>query len=148
MSNPVGTILTGLKTAVSTVLGASYKELKYVYSLEDNDVTAMKKAYGVGVRDGGSVSGITKNATIDQQFFVVLTDRFTNRSKDANERAVISSLYEQIDNLNIEIFQKKVNAPSVVLAVQDISLGEPERIDKGAIAITIEYTIKYRSQTS
>ena len=89
MSNPVGTILTGLKTAVSTVLGASYKELKYVYSLEDNDVTAMKKAYGVGVRDGGSVSGITKHATIDQQFFVVITDRFTNRSKDASERAVM-----------------------------------------------------------
>lgn len=147
MSNPVGAILTALKTEVSTLLGASYKELKYVYNLEDNDKRAMQKAYGVGVRSGNTVSGVVKAATVDQVFFVTICDHINNRSNDESQRTVISNLYEQIDTLTKNIFQKKVNAPTVVLSVQDFALNEPEVIDKNSLAITVEYTIKYRSQT-
>ena len=105
----VSSILTSLKTEVSTILGANWSELKHVYNLEDNSFRVSDKNYGVGALSGSSVSGTTKAVTVDFDFFVVLVENFINRDGDANERAALSDIYDKLDDINDSIFQKKLN---------------------------------------
>lgn len=143
----VSSILTSLKTEVSTILGADWSELKHVYNLEDNSFRVSDKNYGVGALSGSSVSGTTKAVTVDFDFFVVLVENFINRDGDANERAALSDIYDKLDDINDSIFQKKLNNANV-LVVQDLSFDAPEKIDRGTIAVRVNFTIKYRQQTT
>lgn len=143
----VSSILTSLESEVSTVLGANWSELPYIYSIEDNSLRDGYKGYGVGALDGSSVDGTNKAVTLDFNFFIVLVRNFTNRSSDANERSVLSDIYDQFDSINETVFQKKLGNATILL-VQDISYDAPERIDKGTIAVRVNYTIKYRKQTT
>lgn len=143
----VSSILTSLNTQVSTILGADWGELKHVYNLEDNSFRSSDKKYGVGALQGASVSGTTKAVTVDFGFFVVLVENFINRDSDANERAALSDIYDKLDSINENIFQKKLNNNNV-LVVQDLSFDAPEKIDRGSIAVRVNFTIKYRQQTT
>ena len=142
----LSSILTSLENQVSTTLGAEWKELNYIYDLEQNSFRAGKKAYGVGADSGNSVSGTTKAVTIDFNLFVVLTRTYINRSNDVKEREVLSDIYDQFDAINVNVFQKKLNNANVLL-VQDISYSSPEKVDEQTISVRVDFTIKYRQQT-
>ena len=142
----VSSILTSLNNQVSSTLGSGWKELKHVYNLEDNNNRAIDNGYGVGTFDGANVSGTNKAITLDFNFFIVLTKKFTNRNGDNNEREVLSDIYDQFETINQNIFQKKLNNARILL-VQDINYDAPERVDRGEIAVRVTFTIKYRNQT-
>ena len=143
----LSSIITSLNNAVSDVLGGDWQELQYVYELEDNSFRSGESRYGVGANAGNSVAGTNKAITLDFGLFVVLTKTFVNRSNDENERASLSDIYDQFDSINENVFQKKLNNANI-LVVQDISYDAPERIDKGTIAVKVNFTIKYRNQTT
>lgn len=142
----LSSIITSLKSEVASVLGAEWSELNYVYELEDNNFRNASNGYGVGVTSGNSVTGTTKAITLDFGFFVVLTKTFVNRQSDANEREVLSDILDAFDLINKNVFQKKLNN-SNILVVQDISYESPERVEKGTIAIRVNFTIKTRQLT-
>jgi hypothetical protein len=60
--------------------------------------------------------------------------------------AQLYQIYDAFDLINKNIFQKKLNN-SNILVVQDISYDVPERIEKGTIAVRVNFTIKTRQQT-
>lgn len=140
----VSSILTSLENQVATVLGADYSELDYIYNLEDNNFKNNDKRYGIGSDTGSSVSGTNKAITKDFGFFVVLTRCFVNRSSDEKEREVLSEIYDQLELVDKAVFQKKLNDASVLL-VSDIAYETPLKIDKGTIAVRVNFIIKYRN---
>ena len=142
----ISSILTSLENQVSATLGAEWSELKYVYNLEDNNFRDGSNSYGVGALSGSNVSGTNKALTVDMGFFITLTKNFVNRSNDSKEREVLSDIYDKFEDININVFQKKLSNSSV-LVVQDITYEEPEKIDKGTIAVTCSLIIKYRNIT-
>ena len=146
MSN-VSTILTALEDQVSSTLGANWQELKYVYDLEKNDGRANDMRYGIGVGAGETVPGTTKSVTMDHNFFVVLTRGIVNRSDGTQERAAISEIYDEFEQIQINVFQKKLGIPSVVHLVSSITMEEPEVIGSGTISIRGNFTIKHRNNT-
>lgn len=142
----VSSILTSLESSVSTTLGASWSELDHVYELEDNNFRSGTNSYGIGTLDGSDVLGTNKAITVDFNFFVVLSKTFINRTGDNKERLALSDIYDQFEAINQNVFQKKLNNDNILL-VQGISYDQPERVDKGTIAVRVNFTIKYRNQT-
>lgn len=142
----VSSILTSLESQVSATLGASWKELDYVYDLEANSTRSIDLRYGVGASEGVSVLGTTKAVTVDFNFFVILSKSFKNRSCDAKQRTVLSEIYDEFENINVNVFQKKLGNAQVLL-VSDLSYSEPEVIHEG-LAVRVDFLIKYRNQTS
>jgi len=142
----VSSILTDLEAQVATTLGATWSELDYVYNLEANGAKSIDLRYGVGSGEGSSVAGTTKAITVDFNFFVVLTKSFKNRSDDSNQRTVLSEIYDQLETININVFQKKLGN-SAVLLVSDLSYSEPEVIHEG-LAVRVDFIIKFRNQTA
>lgn len=144
----VASILTDLTTEIGTLLGANWSELDYIYDLEKNNWKNSDKRYGVGVRGGSSVSGTNKAITVDQEFFVVLTETFRNKHDDGNERTVLSDIYNQFDTIKNNIFQSKINNSSSVLVVSELSYEEPTNPDEGIVSVTMNFIVKYRNQTT
>lgn len=146
MSN-ISSILTSLESQVATTLGANWNELDYVYDLEANELRNSEKRYGVGAESGTSVDGTNKAITVDMSFFVVLTRTFANRSSDESERVVLSDIYDKLETININVFQKKLNNASVLL-VSELSYDSPEKVDDGTISVKVSFTVKFRNQTA
>lgn len=144
----VGDILTQMASDVDALLGAGWNELKYVYDLEKNDIRTAHQGYGVGVGAGDSVAGPTRTVTIDQEFFVVLSYRFENRSSDSSQRSAISSLYSKMEVLDKNLFQTKLNLQATVLVVSAIGIDEPLITDDGVMYLVNRYTVKYRNATT
>lgn len=138
-------ILTSLTNQVADILGPDWSELDHVYKLSDND-GRKTDGYGVGALGASSVTGTNKAITLDFNFFVVLMKIFTNRNGDYKERVALSGIYDKFEEINKNIFQKKLNNADVLL-VQSIDYGAPERIDKKTIAVAVSFTVKYRNQT-
>ena len=143
----VSSILTSLEAQVATVLGADWSELDYSYNLEANSNKSLEKKYGVGASSGSSVDGTTKALTVDFGFFIVLTRCFVNRSDDANERAMLSDMYDQFDNINETIFQKKLNNANI-LVVSSLDYEEPTTVGDQGLSLKVNVTIKYRNPTT
>lgn len=142
----VSSILTSLTTQIGTTLGGDWSELDHVYNLEDNNFRNAQNRFGVGAGSGSNVAGTNKAITLDFDFFVVLTKNYVNRSSDLAERSALSAIYDEFENINDDVFQKKLNNPSV-LVVQGIEYSAPEVINKGTIAVRVDFTIKYRNET-
>lgn len=147
MSN-VSDILTAAVSSIQTVLGSDWKELKYIYDPEKNDYRAQSKGFGFGVSESNTVAGITKAVTVDQGFFLLLTERFHNRKSDVNEREAISNLYNAKELIDKEIFQKKIDIPDVILVVQSIETEEPVNPSDGVVLLRSNYVIKHRCKTN
>lgn len=142
----VSSILTSLKSQVATTLGASWSELNYVYDLEKNTASNNESKYGIGVLNGSSVAGTTRSVTVDFNFFVVLTKYIINRSSDENERTALSTIYDKFEDINKNVFQKKLSNANVLL-VSDLNYDSPELIGDNTISVKVNFTIKYRNQT-
>lgn len=142
----ISSILTSLENQIATTLGAGWTELDYIYDLESNNTKNNEKRYGVGASTGSSVEGTNKAITVDFGFFVVLTKCFVNRSSDESQRTVISSIYDQFETINQNVFQKKLNNANILL-VSALDYEEPLVVNDNTIAIRVNFNIKYRNQT-
>ena len=142
----ISSILTSLESEVSTLLGADWSELEYIYDLNQNNSKTFNNRYGIGALSGSSVDGTTKSITVDFDFFVVLTKCFVNRSSDEKQRTLLSEIYDKFEIINSNIFQKKLNNANILL-VSALSYDDPEVVDSNGIAVKVNFTVKYRNQT-
>jgi len=143
----VSSILNSLQLQIADTLGATWRELDYIYDLEANNSKNIDNRFGVGTLSGSSVSGVNKALTMDFNFFVVLTKSFVNRSSEENQRTNLSEIYDLFELINAEIFQKKLNNANILL-VSDLEYNDPEVIDSNGISVKVNFTIKYRNQTT
>jgi len=142
----VSSILTSLNTQISDTLGNTWSELDYVYDLEKNKKDRIDLRYGVGASSGDTVSGVTKAATFDFNFFCVLSKCINNKLSDQNQRTTLSAIYDQYENIVVNVFQKKLNNSNILL-VSGISYDDPEVIHE-AITVRMNFVIKFRNRTT
>lgn len=123
-------------------------QLDYTYDLEKNGKRAETDAYGIGVGAGDEVAGVNKSLTLDQEFFVVLTEVYTNRSDDSNETAALKRIYDDLEFITRDFANTKLGAPDLVLTVQQTSIEEPTKISDTTVAVRANFTVKHRATIS
>lgn len=142
----LSSVLTSLNSQVSTLLGADWQELKYVYEPEKNDYRSQRNGFGVAFTGNSTVPGTTKAVTYDSEVSILLTSQFSNRSSDSSQREAVSTLLDKKELLDKNIFQKKLNN-SAVLLVSEIGTDAPEVVGDGVLLLRFTYIIKTRTQT-
>ena len=143
MSSNQTLILNAIETRI-TALSLGRTKLKYSYDLEKNDKRAETNAYGSGVGSGSSVPGTLKAVTMDQEFFVVLTENYSNRSNDNKETVGIKSIYDDLEVIYQDFVSSKLGINSTVLLVSEVSLDEPEKISENSISVKMRFIVKHR----
>ena len=131
---------------VALALGRN--KLKYSYSLEKNDTRGEANAYGYGVSDGSAVAGTLKSVTIDQTFFVVLTENFINRRGDSKEDIAIKTIYDDMEVIYQDFVTSKLGINATVLLVSELSLDAPEKISDNTISVQASFIVKHRQPTT
>lgn len=142
----VRSILTAIETRVNAVL-PNYSRLKYSYDVEKNSKRTSENAYGIGVGAGNSVEATFRTVTMDQTFFVILTNDFGGRDNDLAERDALKSLYDDLEILYRDLFQSKIGIPDTVYLVSELALDEPEKIGQNVISVRMEFLVKHRANT-
>lgn len=144
----VDTIKTGMKTRIAAVLGSTYNELDHSIDVEKNTFKGNSLRFGVlsGPVIQNELAGVLKSFTVDQTYVVKLTDTFSTASTNDTDRTdTLDDLTENMLLIYKDFINTRAGAPSIVIQVLDLSIEDPEIIDKGNVAvITMTLTIKYR----
>lgn len=145
--NLVEQIHTAIKSKVTTALGASYKELQFVFDVSKNSERGMASAYGVRPLAASNASGVTQHYTLDQQFEVILTGLAARTNSDSDKFTLIFSLYDKVDEIFNTCFLTKLGLPSIVMIVDSPNISEVEFFDENQfIVLRFTMNIKYRRQ--
>jgi len=123
-------------------------KLDYTYDLEKNSKRGEANSYGLGVGSGGESLGTNKSLTLDQEFFVVLTQIYTPRSDDAAEKLALTSLYDDLEVITRDFANTKIGAPEIVLVVAQTDIEAPEKITDTTLALRANFNIKHRATIS
>ena len=140
-------ITNALKSEVSTVLGADYRELAYLEDVAKNSFRSSNDRYGVRALGGLQIPGVTKNVTLTQQFEIVLTKGYTESNID--DEPQVTKSYDNRENL-LDIYKELVNnrggLPGTILNIFDLAISEPEFLEDDKVAIqraTFNVTYRY-----
>lgn len=146
MATIVQDIITQSKSIASTLLGASYKELRFVYTVERNDIRSAEKGYSVRPLSATPAESVTRVYTLDHGFEFILTDTIGRSDDDSQRTDALNTMYDKADEYFKQIINTKINLPSVVLLVSSPSISEPEFVlDNKLVILRMQYTVKYRS---
>ncbi len=140
-------ILTAIDTRI-VVLSTGRKKLSYSYDLEKNGKTDEDNAYGFGAGASTQTDGPMKTVTVDQEFFVVLTENFVNRSGDSKESEAINLIYDDLETISKDFVSSKLGISNTVLVVESVGLDAPEKISNNTISIKANFIIKHRVATT
>lgn len=147
MSSNQSLILDAIEARIAT-LATGRTKLKYSYDLEKNDSRNESNAYGYGAASGESIGGTLKSVTMNQGFFVILTENFQNRSSDDKEVLALKAIYDDIEIIYQDFMVSKLGIPSTVLVVEGLSLDDPEKISDNSLSVKANFTIKHRKVTT
>jgi hypothetical protein len=147
MATIVQNILNNVKSTAATVLGATYKELRYVYAIEKNDLRSSEKAYSCRPLSASPAESIVRHYTLDHQFELVLTDTVGRSDDDSQRFDILHTMYDKADEIFKELVNTKLSLSSTVLNVASPSMSEPEFInDNKLVILRMQFTVKYRSE--
>jgi len=140
-------VLESIKTTVGTTLGATFKELPFVLSLEKNDQRRLAKGYGVHYLDAADTASIVRAYSLDHRFEVVLTDQFIRQTDESELFATKANLYEKAEACLQTLLYTKAGLSALVLNVFNPTISQPELIQDGAgVALRFQLTVKYRTE--
>ena len=146
MATIVENIVDNSKSTAATVLGAGYKELRFVYAVEKNDIRSAEKAYSVRPLSAIPAESTVKAYTVDHQFELVLTDTIGRSDDDTQRTDALMVMYDKIDEIFKAFINTKLSLPATVLWVSSPSISEPEFVlDNKLVILRMQYTVKYRS---
>lgn len=147
MSTYVSQIITQTLSVISTELGSTYQQLRYVYDVEKNGLRGAYLAYGVRPLDASSAETICQNYTFDHGFEVILTNTIARTDSDSQATTALGTMYNKADEIFKALVNTKINLASFVLNVFDPSMSEPEFLDdQKYVVLRMQYKVKYRSQ--
>lgn len=129
-------IRDAVETEVSAELGASYSKLAYIEDVQKNSFRTNNNRYGIRALALSEISGVTKFATFDQVFEVVLTKGYGESSIDDEKqiqaafdlRAVALDIYKRLVN-------NKGGDPASVMQVDDLQIAVPEYLESDKVVI-------------
>ena len=146
MAAIVQNIITQSKVLAAGILGASYKELRFVYNVDKNDIRSAEKAYGVRPLEASPVETVTRVYTVDQRFELILTDTIGRSDDDTQRTDAMNVMYDKVDEIFKSLVNTKINLSSTVLNIVGPSISEPEFVlDNKLVILRMQYTVKYRS---
>jgi hypothetical protein len=147
VSTIVTDILTNAKSTISTTLGASYQELRFVYDVSKNDLRAAYLAYGMRPLSATTAdSGTVRAYTLDQGFEIILLNTSARPDSDAEKTTAIGVMYDKCDEIFKALVNSKAGVPSYVLVVNQPSISEPEFLEENkVIVLRMQLNIRYRS---
>ena len=147
MSSNQTLILNAIQTRI-TALGLSRTKLDYSYDLEKNSKRSEKSAYGFGAGSAEWEQGTHRTVTLNQSFFVVLTENYVNRSDDSKEDTAIKAIYDDIETIFLDFASSKLGIAATVLVVESLSLDEPIKISENTISVKANFIVKHRKTTT
>ena len=147
MSSNQTLILNAIDARMAALL-PSYSRLAYSYDLEKNNLRSEKNAWGAGAGSADIAEGVMKSLTLAQSFFVVITDTYTNRTKDTKEIEALKSIYDALEIITLDFISSKLGIPATVLVVEAVGLDEPENISENTISIKANFIIRHRKATT
>lgn len=129
-------IKNAMLSEIATELGASYKRLAYEEDVAKNSFRSSSQRYGVRQLDAFEIPGVTKYATFDQTFQVVLTKGYIQSNIDDSEQTETSlDLAELAHDIYVRMVKNKAGLPSSVINVKDLSMSEPEYLEDDKVTI-------------
>lgn len=142
MSSNQTLILNAIDTRMAALL-PSYSRLKYSYEVAKNSARS-DNCWGAGVGAGTFVQGVMQSTTLDQEFFVILTEKLVNRNSDTAEIAAIKTVYDNLDTVYRDFASSKLGIPNTVLVVSEVNLEEPVKIGENIISVRMNFIVKHR----
>lgn len=124
------------------------KRLKYSYELEKNSGRGGDNGFGVGAGSASTEQGVNRSVTKNQVFFVVISEKMTNRSSDSNEIAALKSVYDDLEIIENDFMSSKLGIGSTVIVVESFDLDEPTKIGENTITIKANFVVKHRKSTT
>lgn len=146
MSSVVKDIHDELENTIQTLFPSKVKS-KYVWDLQRNAHKKNENLFAIRPSDLSSVSGVTKNATIDQRFRVLLSNSFNDTpGNDQDLQDKIYDLFNNVSDLWNEAYRSKFGIARV-LVVSGFECDEPEiDLENRVVSIETRFTIKYRTE--
>lgn len=146
MSTIVKSVYDALKSAVSTELGSSWTELRFLFDVEGNDRRTAERGFGVIPLEAVSNPTILQAYTFDQTFEVILT-RTNPREIDDTDKinALLNTgeLYDEASNIHKAILRTQIGIPAVINLVQEVGMNAPE-FTENFIVLRFQFNIRWR----
>lgn len=145
MSTSINTIVTGIKGLISTSLGSSYISLPYAYDINNNS-KIVAKGYSVIPQGLSEVDGVSRSIYVDQTFQIIVNDKYlSSTTNDTAKQDLIMGLYNKMLDIYQSIVVNKAGAPSIVLIVNNMSIGDPEILeDNDFVSLRMDINVKHR----
>ncbi len=136
-----------IKVRAQAVLGATYSELGYATDISKNTFKGNEKRFAVLPKGGSEQSGAIGYVTFEQDFEVILTDGYINKPlSDSQSQAKAITLQDLAFSIYKDLIQTKCGSVACI-SVRDLSLGEPQFLDKDNVVIqSATFKVKYRTQ--
>lgn len=129
-------ITDGMTLEIATTLGATYKELPYIYDVAKNNFRTSKSRYGVRPLSTSEINGVVKATTHTQAFEVVLTEGYIESAiGDSKIQQMALLAFENMYTLYQQIVKSKAGIPNSVLLVGDLAISEPEILEEDKVLI-------------
>ncbi len=140
-------LVESINTEVQGVPGVSFKPLQYVLDVERNSFRGNNDRFGVIHGEANQLPGVTRFATWNQSYTIVLTTGYVESAKDdLKARNASIELYDLMHKIHKQLIQQKCGEPSIVLHVPStIEIEEPEYLDEEKVTILrANIEIQYR----
>lgn len=147
MTNLVEQINDGIESRISTVLGATFTKLDYVFDVERNQSKKNNKRYASRPLSATTVATINRAFTLDHDFEIILTQDYKEKNKtDLEQQQATMDLFSRMDDIYKDLYNTKIGLPSIVLNIPVISIAEPEYIEEHHIVVLRGIVVvKYRN---
>lgn len=113
-----------------------FKKLAYQEDIPKNNFRNTPKRYGVRVLESSQIAGVTKHATFDHTFELVLTDQYFETNIDDNKKV---EAYLNLRGAAYEVYKdlvkSKAGLPSQVINVYGLVLNAPEFITESKVVV-------------
>ncbi len=146
MSSVVADILTGIKAAVVTELGAGYRELPFSLDVAKNKFAGGTNGYACWAERIDQADGVNGYVTVDQEFALTLTETFgPAQVGDGNQRTIGEALFNRMEAVYARVARTKAGVPSRVMIVNRLVVTPILFLDSNVAVLRATFAIKYRT---
>lgn len=135
-----------IKQAITTVMGAEYKEMAYSNDISLNSFKNCTTQFTVKAGEVFEAASVTKHLTFSQSFEVVLSKGYCGGDLTDDESVVVSfELRQKMFELYVHLINTKAGLPSRVMNVVNLSMETPEYLfDEKVTVLRGSFNIIYR----
>ncbi len=144
MATTVSSIVDQAEAIALSVLGSTWKKLRWTYDLEKNEGRVASSGYGIRPGAAEPVSGIIHNETLLQEFTLILSGDLTRVDSDDETQAVLDTLYDKADLVFKQFVLLKLNLSGTVLKVDERALEAPIKTKNNLVFLESRFQVMYR----